>query len=180
MKTLLVGFGSKAQIGKDFACAGLKQFYDVERVAFADALKTDIATLFMMNNLSLDMLLNVPDLKRMVRPLLCEYGACMRQFNPDVWVDRALTGREFNHDITIITDVRHPNEVDRIKSLGGVYVEIDADVPPANETEAHYHPILKGMADYTVRNNFDGHFMDDMVVLVGRLLDKKSHENSQD
>lgn len=169
-KNIIIGFGSKARIGKDYAASELSKFYTVERVAFADALKDDLAVIFARSGLDLKEMLNVPATKERVRPLLVEYGQTMRKFHPDIWVDRALTGREFTSQITIVTDVRFPNEANRIKELGGYYIEIDTDIEPANETEALYSPQMAGIADFTVRNNFDGKFITDLRELMDSLL----------
>lgn len=179
MKQVLIGLGSKAQIGKDYAAIQLKKELaksmpleiTVERIAFADALKKDLTYLFKQNGLNLDELLAVPELKEKVRPLLVTYGQIMRKFKPDVWIDRAFDGRLFPpHHVTIVTDVRFPNEVAKIKEMGGYYVEIISDRPPANETEALYSPLMEGLADFKVKNNFDGEYVKDMVNLVHSLL----------
>ncbi len=168
--SLLIGFGSKARIGKDYAAQKLKEFFDVERIAFADALKADLDYLFSQNGLRLPEILQEPDLKETVRPLLVSYGQTIRQFNPDIWVDRALNNRDFKHEITVITDVRFPNEVQRIKELGGYYIEIVSNIQPANETEKLFSPLMEQAADHKITNNFDGKFALDLVELVEKLL----------
>lgn len=178
MKKIIIGLGSKAQIGKDYAAAQLKQYFDVERIAFADELKNDLKYLFKQNNLDLDMINSEPELKKVIRPLYVAYGHTMREFNENLWVDRALKDRELNHQVTIITDVRYPNEAKRLKELGGTYIEIETNIPPANEVEALYSPLMGGEADFVVRNNFDGKFVSDMVDLITILL--KQDEHSKD
>jgi hypothetical protein len=168
MITTLIGVGSRARIGKDYAAKELAKYFDLERVAFADALKLDVAQLFKAHGLDYWGIEGEPALKEKVRPLLVEYGMTMRKFNEDAWIDRALN-KEFTHEVTFVTDVRFPNEAKRIKALGGHYIEIQTDLPPANETEAYYSPLMKGLADYTVKNNFDSHFIQDMVKLIGSL-----------
>ena len=176
MKKVLIGLGSKAQIGKDYAAAQLKNYFDVERVAFADALKSDLSFLFKQNGLRLNELLAVPELKEKVRPLLVSYGQTMREFIPDIWINRALA-KDYKSQVTVITDVRFPNEAKRIQAMGGYYVEIVSDRPPANETEALYSPMMEGLADFKIKNNFDGNYVTDMVELVHKLL---SNEDSKD
>lgn len=176
-KQILLGLGSKAQVGKDFAAIGLRQYFDVERIAFADALKHDLANLFSDNNLDFHELCKDLKTKEMIRPLMTAYGDVMRAFDPNIWVDKALKGKELTHELTIITDVRFPNEVQAIKKLGGYYIDITTDTPPANATEAYYSPIMRTYADCGVRNNFDSKFIPDMVTLVNRLFD--NHEDSK-
>jgi hypothetical protein len=170
MKKAIIGLGSKARVGKDYAASQLKTYFDVERIAFADRLKDDLEGLFVMHNLNFKASLNDPVTKEMLRPLLVEYGQTMRKFNQDIWVDAALQGRPLNHQVTIITDVRFPNEVKRLKELGGVYIEIETDVPPANETEALYSPMMAELADMKVRNNFDGLFIPELRNIITQLL----------
>ena len=170
MATKLIGLGSKARIGKDYAAKQLADWCgSVERIAFADALKQDVAYLFGQHKLDYWSIEQEPELKEKIRPLLVEYGCTMRKFNENIWVDRALKGKNFTKDITLITDVRFPNEANRIKELGGYYIEIQTDLPPANETEAHYSPLMAGLADFTIKNNFDSNFVGDLIELIGNL-----------
>ncbi len=168
-KKIIIGFGSKAQVGKDYIAAKLADYFDVERVSFADAVKADLAILFRHNNLDLSILCEIPELKQKIRPLMVEYSQLFRSFKEDHWVDKALN-RNFDHQVTVITDVRFPNEVAKIKKLGGYYVDIISDVPPANEVEALYSPKMAELADYRVVNNFDDNYVSDVVKLVNSLL----------
>ena len=170
MKTLLIGLGSKARIGKDYASQELAKHFDLERIAFADELKKDLAGIMSKSNIDYWEIEKEPALKETVRPLLVAYGQVMRKFNEDIWVDRAIKNKEFRHQVTLITDVRFPNEAKRLKELGGFYIEIETNIPPANETEALYSPQMAGLADYKVRNNFDSKFIQSLVDLVNRLL----------
>lgn len=173
MKTLLIGVGSIARVGKDYAAAKLSEIYDLQRIAFADELKKDLGILFEQNGLYLPDLLSVPTTKEMIRPLLVSYGQTMRTLDPDIWVRRALKDCDFTHQITMITDVRFPNEAEYIKRLGGHYVEIDTTLAPANETEAYYSPLMKDLADYTITNKFDGSFIECFRELIDSLLSNK-------
>lgn len=181
MKSLLLGMGSRARVGKDYAIIKLKELgYDVERISFADCLKDDLTVVFARHNLNLTELLNDPQLKETIRPLLVEYGQTLRKFKEDVWVDAAFKNHEFKHEITMVSDVRFPNEAKRIKSLGGYYVEIKSDVPCANETEALFSPQMVGLADFTVQNSFDGKFVADMIELIERLrYEKRTNSQNQ-
>lgn len=178
MKNILIGFGSKAQIGKDYACEGLKKQFDVKRIAFADCLKEDLRILFELNGLDFKALIAEPSLKTKIRPLLVAYGQVMREFNPDIWVTRALSGIKLVNQVTVVTDVRFPNEVEVLKAMGGYYVEIESDVPPANEVEALYSPLMAGLADFKVKNNFDGSFIPTVISLVHKLIEG-THEDTK-
>ena len=169
MNTLLLGFGHKAQIGKDYGALGLMQHFDVERVAFADALKRDLAPMFIQQGIDYWRDVNDPIKKKIYRPLMVEYGCAMRAIDPDHWVKRAIEGRTFTHAITVVTDVRFPNEVRKLKELGGYYVDIYADVEPANDTERAQAAEMEYLKDYTVINKFDGQYITDLVQLVNQI-----------
>lgn len=173
MKTLLIGLGSKAKIGKDFLAKELAKIYDIERIAFADSLKMSVANLLneqgLFNKLGINNyneLEQIPELKEKIRPLLVAVGNTMRSFNPDHWIEVALNNKQFNKEITIITDVRFPNEVTAIKKLSGYFINIKTNTLPANEVEAEYEPIMAKLADYTVDNNFNSKFISDMIKLI--------------
>jgi hypothetical protein len=171
MNKILIGFGSKAQIGKDFAVISLKKAgYDVERVAFADELKKDVATLFSRNGLDFDELMKDPAKKELIRPLLVSYGQIMREFDPDIWVNKALKDKERKHQITAVTDVRFPNEVIALKKMGGIYIDIQAKVEPVNEVERQNSALLYHMADVKITNDFTPLFPSLVTDLVELLL----------
>jgi len=167
--TILIGLGSKARIGKDFAAQELAKTFDVERIAFADKLKADLAKIFESYGMDYHKLESNSEDKAKLRPLLVEYGMTMRRFNENHWVDHALQNREFNAQVTIITDVRFPNEAKRLQELGGYYIEIKTTIPPANETEAYYSPLMEGLADFTITNNFDRNYIGDLLRLIPTL-----------
>jgi hypothetical protein len=164
--SIIIGFGSKARVGKDYACSVLADHYDVQRIAFADELKKDIANLLWTHGLDYYYLESDETQKRVIRPLLVAHGQVMRHYNPNIWVEKALKDKVFLEELTIITDVRFPNEAEYIKKLGGYYVEIDADVPPANETEALYSPQMVKLADFRIKNNFDETYEQALLFLV--------------
>ena len=169
MKHLIIGLGSKARIGKDYAAQELAKLFDVQRIAFADALKLDIADIVARHGLDYWAIEKQPELKEKIRPLLVEYGMTMRRFNEDVWVDRALAPGNLTSEVILVTDVRFPNEAKRIRELGGHYIEIMTNTPPINETEAYYSPLMAESAEYTIKNNFDPEFIPDLVNLVFNL-----------
>lgn len=168
--SLIIGLGSKARIGKDFAAKELAKYHDVERISFADALKEDLNYIFKPIHPELDFtkLDAEPELKEYWRPVMVAYGERMRQIEPDYWVRRALGNREFNHELTLVVDCRYPNEVNYVKQLGGLYIDIETDNAPANESEAKFSPILAGMADFRVRNDFTDQFIVVLREIVAR------------
>lgn len=174
MNKLLIGFGATAQVGKDYSAIALSAKYDVERISFADKLKEDLALLFNRRGLDLYTLLADPVTKETVRPLLVSYGQTLRQFNSDVWVNAALDECAFEHELTVITDVRFPNEVDKLHAMGGVYIHIDSAKAPANDVERTFAPILRTKADYTIFNSFKEDYSPKVIALVDSIFQKKA------
>ncbi len=174
MKSLVIGLGSKARIGKDYCVRELQKGYDIERISFADKLKEDLNKILKSQGVDFFELDKTPLLKEQWRPVMVNYGELMRTYDPDWWVKKALD-KELKHQITMVVDVRYPNEVRKIKEMGGVYIEIESDTPPANETEALYSPQCAAMADHIVVNDFTINFLENLDSLVSYLLDK--HDN---
>lgn len=111
-RLIFVGLVGYAKSGKDTIAALMTEYI---RVAFADALKSDILKIFQDTipaGYSMDTWMS--ENKEVLRPLLVEYGRAKRAFNPMYWVERAarermLLGRTKGR--FVFTDVRYPNEV---------------------------------------------------------------------
>lgn len=173
MSNVLIGFGSTARVGKDFAYSIIKEFIPTaNRIAFADALKEDLAQLFKNNGLDFYALDANPEEKKKIRPLMVEYGQLMRKFNDHIWIDRALN-KVTSYGLNIVTDVRFPNEVEKLKEKGGIYVHIHAEVPPVNDIEAELLPVMSGLADYRLYNDFTFNYNLEVKKLVETMLNQK-------
>ncbi len=64
------------------------------------------------------------------RKILIDVGMKFREIYPKTWLDYTLTRQT---DILIITDVRFPNEAQRIKDLGGIVINVIRDVPQVDD-----------------------------------------------
>ena len=115
MKKLLIGLGASARCGKDFAAIELAKYYSVERLAFADKLKLDLAPFFQPYGIDITDPLLDDKTRKEIRDLLVSYGQTMRKFNTNHCVDIALKDKVLTKDITVIVDTRFPNECARIK-----------------------------------------------------------------
>lgn len=176
MSNVIIGFGSTARVGKDFACAIIKELIpSTNRVAFADALKEDLASLFTRNKLDFFELTNDEEEKKKIRPLMVEYGQLMRRYNESVWIDRALEKLDAP-GLHIVTDVRFPNEVQRIKEKGGIYVHVSANVPPANDVEAELLSTMSALADHKLFNDFTFNYNVQVVELLKVILNQQGFE----
>lgn len=129
---LIIGLGCTAQVGKDTAAEYLEKKYPgkVKRVAFADKLKRIAMDLF---GLSHEQCYGSQEVKETVDPrygltpreILQGLGEKMREIFPTIWVDTVFNSTipqlaEEGYDCFIISDVRYPNEGDKIRAHGGI------------------------------------------------------------
>jgi hypothetical protein len=158
----IIGFGCTAQVGKDTAAEYLEKIYPgkVKRVAFADKLKIVAMELF---GLSWEQCYGSQEIKETVDPrwgatpreLLQGVGQKMREILPDIWVDTVFNVTipklaEQGYDCFIISDVRYPNEGDKIHEMGGVVVKVTRE--GSGVTVGATHSSETAMNDY---ENFD-------------------------
>jgi len=137
-------FGLAGQIGagKDEAMRRAKQLLPhkgVVRVSFAEKLKTSAAALFNIdqsfwevakrdNNIEVRIL--GPDgvySSMTVREMLQRYGTEAHRdiFGGSFWVDAALPlGFDHSEIVVLVTDTRFPEEVQRVKDLGGKIIRL--------------------------------------------------------
>jgi hypothetical protein len=72
----------------------------------------------------------------------------------EITKDRALEARYPGIDILCITDVRYPNEAERVRALGGVVWEV---VRPGLESDGHgsEKPLPRELVNFVIRNDGD-------------------------
>jgi len=143
----IIGFCGYAGSGKDTAAAVCVATSLFRRRAFANKLKNLLGHLnpfyqeIQETHLRLLARMEWEDMKRKypcVRRELVRTGEAHRKlFGEDFWVDACLPPDEsYEGQYIAVSDVRYPNEVARIKSLGGEVWYIDRpDCVAANETE---------------------------------------------
>lgn len=88
-----------------------------------------------------------------VRETLIKVGNKVRDVYPDTWIEANL--RDDGYDLLFVTDLRYPNEFNRIKELGGICIKIVRPGLPEPTDEAD--TALNGHTgwDLTVHNNSD-------------------------
>lgn len=137
----LIGICGFARTGKDEACRVLGGY----RIAFADALKADLAPVI-RDRYGLMATGLTPAQKEVVRPLFVAHGAVGRALDPDMWVEpvveriqsveRMMAEGSIPEQPVVITDCRYVNELQRIISLRGrVIYLLRPGYGPANEEE---------------------------------------------
>jgi dephospho-CoA kinase len=162
-----VALTGRMRSGKDSAAAYLIEKHGFVRFAFADGLKRICRDLF-------------PDRfadGSKPRTLLQGVGVAMREFDPDVWVNatmREIARYQYDTERTlwyrpnyVITDLRFPNEYERLRAEGFVIIRVNAsdetriqrmidagdtfdDDTLTHETEQHVDSFA---VDYEIDNN---------------------------
>lgn len=160
--SVIIGLGSTAQVGKDTAAAYLEKKYPgrVKRVGFADKLKQVCEILF---GLSHDQLYGPVSVKEKVDPrynltpreIMQGVGQKMREIYPQIWVDSLFLteipeAEAQGFDCFVISDVRYPNEGDKIHEQGGFVINITRNA--GGVSVGADHSSETAMRDY---KNFD-------------------------
>lgn len=162
---MLIGISGAARSGKDSFYLLFKEILsesaNIERSAFADELKKDIRPL-LLEKFNIDVDSYSDEEKETVRPLMVSYGTLARSIDKNFWIKKISNKVEKEQEsniISIITDVRYPNEQEWIKENFKDSINIFIQRlgnNPANEDERNNLPFLKKNADYiVVWDNFD-------------------------
>jgi len=196
---MLIGLNGRFGSGKDTVYQILYEeitIADVERVAFADKLKESAAAALGIPVEVLEYLKGEEEWHYRaddgswrpqgyarsfnMRTFLQRYGTEAHRdvFGQDFWIDSALppdldhTGR-----IVVVTDMRFPNEMERVKDLGGYCVYV---FRPQGENKAHKHPseqdLPKREFDWTISN--DGSLDHLRVVVLSMWNDLMNYRHS--
>ena len=145
----LIGVLGKKYSGKDTLAGFLMEWHGFKRVAFADRMKAtalDVNPYFpsplsgrlrdLVDAWGWDQAKKHPE----VRAFLQDFGQAVRAVDRDVWVwpvRWTVQGLLANGTPVVVTDVRLPNEVGMVRSLGGVLVRVLRDTGVEDGTEDH-------------------------------------------
>lgn len=196
-RPFLIGLNGFKGVGKDTVGQILIDNHDFKRLAFADSLKQAAATLLGINSPVVESMKNDPNVRVVLlrsgelfprvihqqtfRKFLQLFGTEVGRdlFGKDFWVDQILPYKELStayadnwyHGNRVITDARFPNELERIKSLGGFNIRI---VRPGygGENHASEQEPSDWMLDYIIEN--DG-TIDDLKVKVDDVLSQAKY-----
>ena len=153
----VIGLCGVARSGKDTFCRHAinlfkQQNVECERVSFADALKLDVDD-FLKDKVGISAFTEDTQEKSLIRDFLVAYGTnLMRKRDDSYWINKIkdkVQSNISNNVMSIITDIRYPNELDWVKKdLGGKCIHIrrvenGEHIRPANDEEARNDPILK-------------------------------------
>jgi len=159
---MIIGICGLARAGKDSFykfCENLDLGKPSVKHAFADELKKEVDN-FLRFNFQISAFTEDPEEKNTIRPLLVAYGMTKRELSHgNYWIEKLEKsiksyGDDYNH---FITDVRFPNEMQKIKDMNGIciYIERENNAPPNSEEEKN-DPIIKSKSDYIFKwGNFN-------------------------
>lgn len=132
-KPLLIGISGKKRHGKDSLCTSLQlRLKESIRLAFADPLREEVA-------LALGVTVeHIDNNKYLFREMLQAWGCLRRKFDESYWIEQL--DEEWNfplaaRKIIVIPDVRFQNELDYIKSNGGITIRINR--PGFDSSDSH-------------------------------------------
>ena len=153
---MIIGLTGLARCGKDTFCNYARQYlksknYESQRLAFADELKKDLDA-FLIEKLNISAFTEVTSEKEIIRPMLTTWGTEIMRKKDDLhWVkkvEEVIVKNQKNNVVSVVTDIRFPNEINYIHKLGGQVVHLTmVGNKPANEYEREYDPQLKELAD---------------------------------
>jgi len=160
-KRIIIGFGYKAQSGKDTAADHLVKNHNFVRLAFADTLKESCRAVFNFSDEQLYGNLKQtidPFWQKTPREYLQIIGDGFRKFiDPLIWIkaiERKIQSIEGN---IAIADIRYINECNFIHSTGGLVVKINRahyelqDKQAAHASETELDNFFNW--DHTIENN---------------------------
>ncbi len=204
---MILGLSGAKGSGKDTVAAYLVKTHGFERKAFADPLKKSVAALFDIPFAMVDKLKNdesaftsiyqlspakdqyeaagrelISQHDMTFRTFLQRYGTESHRdvFGEDFWVDITLPVQGYYPGRAIVvSDVRFPNEANRVTQLGGYNVRIfrDAVIPEESIDPLHKSEHFDFGYDFTILNNGG---LDDLAVSCEEILTLAGHHSFVD
>ena len=172
---MIIGLSGYAQSGKDTVAKVLVEHYGFTRVAFADKIRqlANEVNPLVGDSMHLNELLDeygwdVAKQNSYVRQFLQQLGVGARKlFGEEFWIDRALASI-FQHENTVVTDVRFVNEADMIKHQDGQLWRVKR--PGINAVNSHIseHDLDSYKVDQILHN---GGTVEELELLVQQRMD---------
>lgn len=181
MASRLVGIMGKKRHGKDTFAARLTSVHGFTRFAFADPMRDAVLRLNPYTGVDDDEVGPISEAlgfripasfyriaflvehagwdavkaTREGRRLLQEYGTGLRDTTySDVWVDARFRTVDPHEGPAVITDVRFPNEVEAVRSRGGLLVWVqNPRVPDSGDTHPSENSVTREDADVVADNS---------------------------
>lgn len=143
----IIGVAGIRRSGKDTVCDWLVSRLHAVRLSFAAALKKAVRDIFQVDSMFIDMWKGrhypPPGWNLLVREVLQSIGEFCREVRPSVWIDLTLAQAQRHPGRwLVISDVRYPDEVVRIRQLGGMVWLVKR--PQANDGD----PLLRHSSEF--------------------------------
>ena len=182
---MIIGLVGYIGSGKGTVADTLVRNHQYHKFAFADALKDAVATIFTWPRGLLEGDSNASRAFRervdtwwsyklgyevTPRLILQKMGteACREGIADNIWI-AALEKRIQGYDDVVISDCRFPNEIDFIRSAGGIIVQVKRGDDPTPEELSKLH---------VSETAWNSHVPDYIIHNEGSLTDLKEHVNS--
>lgn len=156
---MIIGLTGLARCGKDTFCKYAREYlktnnFESQRLAFADELKKDVDA-FLIEKLGISAFTEVTEEKEIIRPMLTTWGTEIMRKKDDLhWVkkvEKIINENQKNKIVSIVTDIRFPNEIEYIHKIGGKIIHLTMiGNKPANDYERENDPLLRKNADCLV------------------------------
>ena len=177
----VIGISGLSRCGKDtfayYLARKLRKMGLISmKVSLADPIK-DALDPILKRDFGISAFTNDNKEKDFNRPLLVANGTDLgRKKDENFWIDKLkakVARNTAKNIITIISDVRHLNEVKWIQDQGGYVIHVTKiNQKPANFQERYHNPIVKRIANYRVRwREFKNHAEDAERVCQFQLFD---------
>lgn len=187
---MIIGLNGAKGSGKDTVGAFLVDKYGFYRLSFAQALKESAASLFGVTPEFWDEAKNddwynitlwrgpYPAKSETIktvtaRKFLQLYGTEAHRdiFGKDFWVDALIPLNVAGHHVNnyVITDARFPNELERIRDLGGITVRLER--PEIEDGDSHVSESVPpaGLIDHVIANVGT---IDDLYAMTDSLMEE--------
>jgi hypothetical protein len=188
---MIIGLNGRLKAGKDTTYHVIKEFFpEAEQISFASKLKMSAAASIGIDVETLEAFKGREDLffelfdpvsrimyRFNIRQYLQWYGTEGHRlvFGDDFWVDMALP-KDVSHEdrLLVITDMRFPNEAQRVLDLGGFTVKVERETATAHADHPSEQSI-DHMIDYFLDNTGT---MTDLRANVGQMLLELSEQSN--
>lgn len=191
---MIIGLVGYIGCGKGTVSDILVNDYGFSKFAFADSLKDAVSTIFGWERHLLEGDTEESrEFREKIDPwwttklgyevtprlILQKMGteACRHGIADNIWI-AALERRIQGQDKVVVSDVRFPNEIDFIRSVGGVIVQVKRGPEPTTEEKAKMHISETAwsnvLANYLIHNDSTIEALKDSVKLVLTIEDKST------
>lgn len=167
--TQYIGLVGRARSGKDTVAHHLVEKHGYTRVAFADRMRDAVEALNPMIRLDVDGLQHIctlkqglkmygweglkvysPDIRGYLQRMGTEVGRDM--FGENFWVMQAISVAN-QYEQVVFSDVRYPNEAERIRDAGGILWRVERDGIEKSDEHTSEALIETIKVDSVIKNN---------------------------